>query len=40
VAVRVNDRGPFTKGVALDLSHGGACAIGMRVTQSVIVDKC
>ena len=40
VAVRVNDRGPFTKGVSLDLSHGAARAIGMRVTQSVTVDKC
>jgi rare lipoprotein A len=40
VAVRVNDRGPFTKGVSLDLSHGAARAIGMRVTQPVIVDRC
>ena len=40
VAVRVNDRGPFTKGVSLDLSHGAARAIGMRVTQSVTIDKC
>ena len=40
VKVRVNDRGPFTKGVSLDLSHGAARAIGMRVTQSVIVDRC
>jgi len=40
VSVRVNDRGPFTKGVSLDLSHGAAQAIGMRSTQSVSVDKC
>jgi rare lipoprotein A len=40
VKVRVNDRGPFTNGVSLDLSHGAARAIGMRVTQSVIVDRC
>jgi rare lipoprotein A len=35
VSVRVNDRGPFTKGVSLDLSQGAARAIGMRVTQPV-----
>ena len=40
VAVHVNDRGPFTKGVSLDLSHGAARAIGMRATQSVMIDKC
>ena len=40
VAVRVNDRGPFTKGVSLDLSYGAARAIGMRSTQSVRVDRC
>ena len=40
VAVRVNDRGPFTKGVSLDLSHGAARAIGMRSTQNVRVNKC
>jgi rare lipoprotein A len=40
VSVRVNDRGPFTKGVSLDLSHGAAQAIGMRTTQSVSVDTC
>jgi rare lipoprotein A len=38
--VRVNDRGPFTKGVSLDLSHGAARAIGMHSTQSVAVDRC
>ena len=40
VSVRVNDRGPFTKGVSLDLSYGAARAIGMRVTQNVTVQKC
>jgi len=35
VAVRVNDRGPFTPGVMLDLASGAAEAIGMRSTQSV-----
>jgi rare lipoprotein A len=40
VAVRVNDRGPFTKGVSLDLSHGAARAIGMRSTQNVTMKKC
>jgi rare lipoprotein A len=40
VAVRVNDRGPFTKGVSLDLSHGAARAIGMHSTQNVTVNKC
>jgi rare lipoprotein A len=40
VAVRVNDRGPFTKGLSLDLSAGAARAIGMRSTQSVTMSKC
>jgi rare lipoprotein A len=40
VAVRINDRGPFTKGVSLDLSYGAAQAIGMHSTQSVTVEKC
>jgi rare lipoprotein A (peptidoglycan hydrolase) len=40
VSVRVNDRGPFTKGVSLDLSYGAARAIGMRVTQNVTVKNC
>jgi rare lipoprotein A len=35
VTVVINDRGPFTRGVALDLSHGAARAIGMRGTQWV-----
>jgi rare lipoprotein A len=40
VAVRVNDRGPFTPGVMLDLSSGAAEAIGMRSTQSVTMSHC
>jgi rare lipoprotein A len=40
VAVRINDRGPFTKGISLDLSYGAARAIGMHSTQSVTVEKC
>jgi len=40
VAVRVNDRGPFTPGVMLDLSSGAAEAIGMRSTQSVTMRRC
>lgn len=40
VAVRVNDRGPFTKGISLDLSYGAARAIGMRSTQNVTMQKC
>ena len=40
VFLRVNDRGPFTKGVSLDLSYGAAQAIGMRSMQNVTVEKC
>jgi rare lipoprotein A len=40
VAVRVNDRGPFTPGITLDISLGAARAIGMRSTQSVTMDRC
>ena len=40
VKVRVNDRGPFTKGVSLDLSAGAARAIGMRSTQPVTMNRC
>jgi rare lipoprotein A len=40
VKVRVNDRGPFTKGVSLDLSRGAARAIGMHSTQSVTMKQC
>ena len=40
VAVRVNDRGPFTPGLTLDLSSGAARAIGMRSTESVTMRRC
>jgi rare lipoprotein A len=40
ISVRVNDPGPFTKGVSLDLSHGATRAIGMHSTQSVAIDRC
>jgi rare lipoprotein A len=35
VTVVINDRGPFTRGVTLDLSTGAAAAIGMHGTQWV-----
>jgi peptidoglycan lytic transglycosylase len=35
VTVTINDRGPFTRGVTLDLSGGAARAIGMHGTQWV-----
>jgi rare lipoprotein A len=40
VVVRVNDRGPFTEGMTLDLSQGAARAIGMRSTQNVSMKHC
>lgn len=40
VSVRVNDRGPFTSGLSLDLSLGAARAIGMRSTQNVTMRRC
>jgi rare lipoprotein A len=40
VRVTVNDRGPFTSGVSLDLSLGAARAIGMRSTQAVSMTRC
>lgn len=40
VRVRVNDRGPFTRGMTLDLSAGAARAIGMRSTQRVTMRRC
>lgn len=40
VVVRVNDRGPFTKGMTLDLSAGAARAIGMHSTQKVSMKRC
>jgi rare lipoprotein A len=35
VTVVINDRGPFTQGVTLDLASGAAHAIGMSQTQWV-----
>lgn len=35
VTVTINDRGPFTRGVAIDLARGAALAIGMTGTQQV-----
>jgi rare lipoprotein A len=35
VTVVINDRGPFTRGVTLDLASGAAHAIGMSGTQWV-----
>ena len=40
VVVRVNDRGPFTEGMTLDLSAGAARAIGMHSTQKVSMNRC
>ena len=40
VSFRVNDRGPFTPGLTLDLSSGAARAIGMRSTESVTMRHC
>ncbi len=40
VRVTVNDRGPFTKVVTLDLAHGAARAIGMTSTQAVTMRHC
>ena len=36
--VRVNDRGPFTRGLHLDLSRGAAKAIGLRSTGTVCIS--
>jgi rare lipoprotein A len=35
VVVEINDRGPFTSGVTIDLARGAANAIGMHGTQWV-----
>jgi rare lipoprotein A len=40
VAVHVNDRGPFTAGLTLDLSVGAVQAIGMRATERVTMRRC
>jgi rare lipoprotein A len=38
VTVVINDRGPFTRGVTLDLARGAAHAIGMSGTQWVCMN--
>ena len=38
IIVRINDRGPFVKGRAIDLSSGAARAIGMASTADVRIE--
>jgi rare lipoprotein A len=38
VTVTINDRGPFTRGVTLDLARGAAQAIGMHGTTWVCMN--
>ena len=38
VTVTINDRGPFTRGVTLDLARGAARSIGMNGTQQVCMS--
>jgi rare lipoprotein A len=38
ITVTINDRGPFTRGITLDLSRGAAHAIGMQGTQWVCMN--
>ena len=38
VTVTVNDRGPFTRGISLDLARGAARSIGMTGTQQVCMS--
>jgi rare lipoprotein A len=38
ITVVINDRGPFTRGVTLDLARGAAHAIGMSGTQWVCMS--
>jgi rare lipoprotein A len=39
VTVVINDRGPYVRGVSLDLSRGAARAIGMRGTQHLCISE-
>jgi len=39
VVVRINDRGPFVRGVSLDLARGAAFALGMRGTGPVRIAQ-
>jgi len=38
VTVRINDRGPFTPGITIDLARGAARAIDMAPKQSVCMS--
>lgn len=38
VTVTINDRGPFTRGVTIDLARGAAHAIGMHETKWVCMN--
>jgi rare lipoprotein A len=38
IVVEINDRGPFTSGVTIDLARGAANAIGMHGTQWVCMS--
>jgi len=38
ILVRINDRGPFTKGRDLDLAMGAAKAIDMKGTSKLIME--
>jgi rare lipoprotein A len=38
VTVTINDRGPFNRGIALDLARGAARAIGMNGTRQVCMS--
>ena len=37
VVVRINDRGPFTRGRVIDLSNAGARALGFSGTAPVVL---
>ncbi len=39
VVVRINDRGPFVRGVSLDLARGAAFALGMRGNATVRIAQ-
>ena len=39
VTVTINDRGPFTRGITIDLARGAAKAIGMKPKQSVCMTE-
>ena len=39
MVVRINDRGPFVRGVSLDLARGAAFALGMRGNATVRIAQ-